>query len=43
MMSCLDGIGCMGKWICIDGFVFMDVGIKVLFYQCLGDREHCST
>jgi len=32
----------MGKWICIDGFVFMDVGIRVMFDQCPKDREHCS-
>jgi hypothetical protein len=32
----------MGKWLCIDGFVFMDVGIKVLFYQCPRNLEHCS-
>jgi hypothetical protein len=32
----------MGKWLCIDGFVFMDVGIWVLFYECLGNSERCS-
>jgi hypothetical protein len=35
------------KWnrtygICIDGFMFMDVGIKVLFDHSPGDRECCS-
>jgi hypothetical protein len=40
--DCPNGPRPMGKWICIDGFVFMDVGIKVLFDQCPRDREHYS-
>jgi hypothetical protein len=32
----------MGKWLCIDGFMFMDVGIRVMFDQCLGNRDRCS-
>jgi hypothetical protein len=38
----LDGTRPMGKWLCIDGFMFMDVGIRVMFDQCLGNRDRCS-
>jgi hypothetical protein len=42
MMSCPNGTRPMGKWICIDGFMFMDLGIKVLFDHSTRDQECCS-
>ncbi len=45
------GIGCLTykskppttiKWICHDGFLFMNVGIRVLFDQCRKDPTSCS-
>jgi hypothetical protein len=42
MMSCPNGTRPMGKGICIDGFVFMDAGIRVLTNPCLGNQECCS-
>jgi hypothetical protein len=39
MMSCPNGMRPMGKWICIDGFTFMVLGIKVLFDHSPRDQE----
>lgn len=32
----------MGKWLCIDGFVFIDVEIKIMFDLCPRDWERYS-
>jgi hypothetical protein len=32
----------MGKWLCMNGFVFMNVGIKVMFDQCPKDWKYFS-
>jgi hypothetical protein len=42
MMSCPNGTRLMGKWICINGFMFMVLGIKVLFDHSPRDQECCS-
>jgi len=41
-MSYLNGTRPMGKWICINGFVFMDARIRVLIDQCPWDWKCCS-
>jgi hypothetical protein len=47
----IKGVGCSTykskppiviKWICHDGFLFMNVGIRVLFDQCPRDLINCS-